>query len=114
PAAGAVVELEPLLRGEAGLEQRDREEARMADRIVRPDEGVVAERPVVVDGESVGEGGGGTAGEGDLLPRAGAHVAVLAGRSLLERRRGAILLPNGLQLDAGVDLDLVAGDADLR
>src|SRR5207244_3431249 len=113
PPAGAVVELQPPLRGEARLDQRQREETGVADGVARADEGVVAQRPLIVDRQSIDEGGR-THLEGNLLPRAGAHVAFLAGSALLEGRRGAILLPNRLQLDTGVDLDLVAGDAELR
>src|SRR5829696_5356673 len=41
-------------------------------------------------------------------------VAVLAGDPFLPGRRGAVLLPDRLQLDAGMDGHLMAGDAELR
>src|SRR5205085_3651418 len=86
---------------------------RMADWIARADEFMIGQRAVVVDGLSVDDGRG-TAREIGHAPRGGAHVALLAGGPFLVRRRVAVLLPNRLQLDPGMDLHLVAGDAELR
>src|SRR5262245_52338467 len=48
------------------------------------------------------------------LSRDLAHVAVLAGDAGFHRRAVAILIPHDLELDAQVDGNLVAADAELR
>src|SRR5262245_47001601 len=85
----------------------------MADVIAWPDDFIVPYRPVVVYGQSVDERSR-TPREGRGLSRSGAHVAFLAGDSLLVGGGCAVLLPDGLELDAGMDLHLVAGHAELR
>src|SRR6202521_5043871 len=85
----------------------------MADRVARAGEGVIGQLAVGVDDLAVDEGGRAPCIAADL-PRAVAHVAVLAGDALLGGGRRPVLLPDGLELDAGMDRDLVAGDAELR
>jgi hypothetical protein len=85
----------------------------VADRIAGADEGVVGQRPLLVHILVVDARGPADVIAG-VLPRHGAHVAVLAGDAFFRGRGGAVFFPDGFELDARVDLHLVAGDAELR
>src|SRR5204863_801065 len=86
---------------------------RMGYRIARADEtviGVLASRVDLLAAEYGGGRGRIALGlSGDL-----AHVAVLAGDAGFACRAVAILIPHDLELDAQVDGNLVAADAELR
>ena len=85
----------------------------MGDRIARADEAVIGMLASRVDLLAADHGGGrgriALGLSGDL-----AHVAVLAGDAGFACRAVAILIPDDLQLDAQVDGNLVAADAELR
>ena len=85
----------------------------MGDRIARADEAVVGMLASRVDFLAADHGGGrgriALGLSGDL-----AHVAVLAGDAGLACRAVAILIPHDLELDAQVDRNLMAADAELR
>src|SRR5262249_4684359 len=90
-----------------------REDAGVGDRVARTDEAVIGVLASRVDFLAADDGGGrsriAVGLSGDL-----AHVAVLAGDAGPERRAVAILIPHDLELDAQVDGNLVAADAELR
>src|SRR6185295_11830325 len=73
----------------------------------------VGQRPVFADGLAV-DPGGPPGFKTDVQPRGFTHVASLAGDALLLGGRRPVLFPDGFELDAGMDLDLVAGGAELR
>ena len=111
--AGAPVELQPFLDAE-GLGLRVvREDAGVGDRIARADEAVIGVLASRVDLLAADHGGGrgriALGLSGDL-----AHVAVLAGDARFACRAVAILIPHDLELDAQVDGNLMAADAELR
>src|SRR4029453_4407914 len=111
--AGAPIELQPILDAEGLGLGVVREDARVCDRIARADEavtGVLASRIDLLAADHGGRRGRITLWlSGDL-----AHMAVLAAAAGFACRAVAILIPDNLQLDAEIDRDLVATDAELR
>ena len=110
--AGAPVELQPVLDAYCLGLRVVGEDAGVGDRIARADEAVIGMLASRVDVLAADNGGGrlriALGLSGDL-----AHVAVLASDAGFACRAVAILIPDDLQLDAEVDGDLVAADAEL-
>src|SRR5262245_58231096 len=111
--AGAPVELEPILHAKSLSLGVVREDARVGYRIARAEEAVIG---VLASGIDLlaADHGGGRGRVAFWLPGHLAHVAVLAGDAGFAGRAVAILIPDDLQLDAEVDGNLVAADAELR
>ena len=111
--AGAPIELQPFLHGEGLGFRIVREDAGVRDRIARTDEAVIGVLAPGIDLLAADDGGGrGRVALG--FARDFAHVAVLAGDAGLSRRAVAVLIPHDLELDAEIDRDLMAADAELR
>src|SRR5262245_57912593 len=111
--AGAPVELEPILDAESLSLGVVREDARVGDRIARAEEAVIGVLASGIDFLAADHG----RWRGRVafwLSGHLAHVAVLAGDPGFAGRAVAILIPDDLQLDAEVDGNLVAADAELR
>ena len=111
--AGAPIELQPILDAQGLGLGVVREDAGVGDRIARADEAVIGVLASRIDLLAADHGGG----RGRIalwLSGHLAHVAVLAGDAGFACRAVAILIPDDLQLDAEVNGDLVAADAELR
>ena len=111
--AGAPVELQPVL-DTRGLRLRVvREDAGVRDRIARTDKSVVCVLAPGIDLLAADDRGG----RGRIAARLSgrlAHMAVLAADAGFACRAVAILIPDDFQLDAEVDCNLMAADAELR
>src|SRR5262249_5417111 len=106
-------ELQPVLHAEGLGLPVVREHAGVGNRVAWADEaviGVLASRVDLLAADDGGRSGCITVG----LPGDVAHVAVLASDACLACRAGAKLIPHDFQLDAKVDGNLVAADAELR